>query len=194
MSKTSRILQILASLLVIGAFLFPIWSISLDAPQFPEGLRMDIWVNKISGEDPNVLQNINILNHYIGMKKITPESIPELKIIPIVLIVMIVLGLLVALIGNKNLMLIWLIIFILAGVIGLYDFYTWLYDYGHNLDPKAPIKIPGMVYQPPLFGSKWLLNFHSHSYPATGSYFIGAAVLLCGIGVIKDFFVNRVRN
>jgi hypothetical protein len=190
MSKTSKVLQIIASLLVIGAFFFPIWQIKLDAPQFPEGLEMDIWVNKISGSSPNVLQNINILNHYIGMKKITPESIPELKIIPIVLILMIVLGMVVAFTNNKYLMLAWVLLFILAGVIGLYDFYTWLYDYGHNLDPRAPIKIPGMVYQPPLFGSKWLLNFHSHSYPAMGSAFIGMPVLLSSIGIIKDFFVK----
>lgn len=149
---------------------------------------MDIWVNKISGDNPNILQNVNILNHYIGMKKITPESIPELKVIPIVLIVFIVLGLVVAFTRNKYLMLAWLVLFMLAGAVGLYDFYTWLYDYGHNLDPRAPIKIPGMVYQPPLLGSKWLLNFHSHSFPAIGSYFVGTAILLSAIGVIKDFF------
>ena len=188
MSNFSRTLQVIASLLVIGAFFFPIWTITLDAPQFPEGLYMEIWVNKISGKDPNVLQNINILNHYIGMKKITPESIPELKIIPIVLYCFIGLGLVVALTRNKYLMLGWVVLFLLAGALGLYDFYTWLYDYGHNLDPKAPIKIPGMAYQPPLFGSKWLLNFQSHSYPALGSAFVGAAILLSGIGVIKDFF------
>ncbi len=47
--------------------------------------------------------------------------------------------------------------FVLAAV-GLYDFYMWEYDYGHNLNPHAAIKIPGMAYQPPLIGSKMLLT------------------------------------
>ena len=125
------------------------------------------------------------------MQKITPESIPELKIMPIVLYVFIALGIVVAFVRNKYLMLIWLILILLVSVIGLYDFYTWLYDYGHNLDPRAPIKVPGMVYQPPLFGSKMLLNFNAHSYPALGTLFFSAGIALSSIGVIRDFFINR---
>ena len=187
--------MLVASLTMIGIFLFPIWFIKLDAPQFPEGgLIMYIWVNKITGYTEHTLDNINILNHYIGMKKIEPDSIPELKIIPVVLIVIGIFGLLTAALKKRWLMVAWVAVFILASVIGIYDFYTWLYDYGHNLDPRAPIKVPGMNYQPPLLGVKWLLNFRSVSLPYTGSLFAGISILL-GIAVIAyDTFIYRKKK
>jgi len=194
MSNLSRILMVLAVLMIGGIFLFPIWFIKLDAPQFPEGgLIMYIWVNKITGYEENTLNSINILNHYIGMKKIVPDAIPELKIIPVVLIAIAIFGLLVAALKKRWLMLTWLAVFLLASIIGIYDFYTWLYDYGHNLDPQAPIKVPGMSYQPPLLGVKWLLNFRSVSLPYTGSLFAAISILLAMAGIIYDCFMNQKK-
>ena len=70
--------------------------------------------------------------------------------------------------------------FMLFGIIAMIDFYRWNYDYGHNLDPNAAIKVPGMAYQPPLIGYKQLLNFGAYSIPDTGGWiFIGAGVALC---------------
>src|SRR6185436_11024434 len=123
MSNVSRIIMVIASLMIIGIFLFPIWFIKLDAPQFPEGgLIMYIWVNKITGYAENTLNSINILNHYIGMQKIVPDSIPELKIIPVVLIVIGIFGLAVALLKRRYLMVAWVAIFLIASAVGIYDF------------------------------------------------------------------------
>ena len=195
MSTFSRILFVIAALLVGGIFFYPIWFIKLDAPQFPEGgLVMYIWVNKITGYTENTLDNINILNHYIGMKKIVPDSIPELKIIPVVLMVIAALALLVAGLKNRSLMPVWVALFVIAGVIGIYDFYTWLYDYGHNLDPKAPIKVPGMNYQPPLLGVKWLLNFRAVSLPYAGSFFAAASILTGMAAIVYDYFFHRKKE
>ncbi len=70
----------------------------------------------------------------------------------------------------------WLVSFGVLGVIGLWDFWHWERDYGHNLDfQHAIIKVPGMTYQPPLIGSKQLLNFTATSWPATGSILLGVA-------------------
>ena len=63
-------------------------------------------------------------------------------------------------------------------IVVLYDYYIWGYDYGHNLNPHAAIKVPGMSYQPPLIGSKKLLNFTSTSWPAAGGIVIGISILL----------------
>ena len=79
MKKLPRILMILAAASLLTLFLFPMWKIILYAPQYPDGVEMHIWINKISGTSPGTLQNVNILNHYIGMKFIEPDSIPELK-------------------------------------------------------------------------------------------------------------------
>lgn len=195
MSTFSRILFVIAALLVGGIFLYPIWFIKLDAPQFPEGgLVMYIWVNKITGYSENTLANINILNHYIGMKKIMPDAIPELKIIPVVLMVIAALALLVAGLKKRSLMIVWVALFIIAGAVGVYDFYTWLYDYGHNLDPKAPIKVPGMSYQPPLMGVKWLLNFRAVSLPYTGSLFAALSILMGMIAIVYDYFFHKKKE
>ncbi|MDZ7682782.1 MAG: hypothetical protein U5J63_13975 [Fodinibius sp.] len=124
----------------------------------------------IHGKDPHDLQNINGLNHYIGMKAITPESIPELKIMPYIFGFLIVSGLAIAIWGSRKWILVWLGIFVLFAIAGLVDFYLWGYDYGHNLNPNAPIKVPGMTYQPPLIGSKQLLNINATSLPHIGFY------------------------
>lgn len=174
-SKTPRIWMSIAILSLIGVFFFPLWQITLDAAQFPEGLRMDIWINKISGSSKNIIQNVNILNHYIGMQYIEPDSIKELKYFPYVNIGLIVLGVLAFINNKKWSYLVWVIIVAILGALGIYDFYLWLYDYGHNLDPMAPIKIPGMTYMPPLLGEKDLLNFYVTSYPAIGGILLGVA-------------------
>ena len=145
MKKITRILIIAASLAMITAFFTPMWMIDLEAPQYPEGLGMQIWINKITGD----LNTINGLNHYIGMKKIEPDSIKELSIMPYVLGFLIAAGVFTGIAGKKKLLAVWVVIFLIAGAAGGVDFYMWEYDYGHNLDPTAAIIVPGMSYQPP---------------------------------------------
>lgn len=178
MVKRERIIMAIASLLLAVVFITPIWTIDLEAPQYPEGIGMKISINKIEGQNKNDLQNINGLNHYIGMKEITPESIPELKIMPWVFAFLIASGLAVAAWGNRMALLVWIILFVLMALAGLVDFYIWGYDYGHNLNPDAAIKIPGMTYQPPLIGTKQLLNITATSLPSLGFF---ASVLSMGL-------------
>ncbi len=178
MKSLPKALFFISALLLLSLFLFPMWKITLIAPQYPSGVTMFIWINKINGTEPGTLQNINILNHYVGMKKIEPESIPELKYFPIVITIMSVLGMALALSNRKWLWVSWMVLLAILAVLGMYDFYLWGYDYGHNLDPTAPIKIPGMAYQPPLVGNKLLLNFLAKSWPATGGWLIVLTFIL----------------
>lgn len=170
MSKQNRIWMGVAALLLVAIYFVPIWSINLNAPQYPGGIGMNIWVDTIAGKAPHDLQNINGLNHYIGMKKIEPDSIAELQIMPYLFAFMIITGLIVAIRGNRKWVLIWLGTFVLLALVGLADFYLWEYDYGHNLNPDAAIKIPGMNYQPPLLGTKQLLNMRTTSLPHIGFF------------------------
>lgn len=172
MNMKSRLIIAGASLLLVLTFFFPVWQIDLNAPQYPEGLGLRIWLNEIGGLKPNDLQSINGLNHYIGMQIIEPESIPELKVMPFIIVFMILFGLINAFIGKPILLKIWLVLFLVVAIVGLVDFYLWGYDYGHNLNPDAPIKVPGMTYQPPLLGSKQLLNINAVSLPAVSTYLI----------------------
>ena len=178
MKQFPRILMVFAALGLLALFIFPMWRISLYAPQYPTGVTMFIYINKIGGTDPGTLQNVNILNHYVGMKPIVPESIPELKFLPIVVIIFVVLGLIIAFINRPKLFLTWAILATFLSLLGIYDFYLWEYDYGHSLSPNAPMKFPGASFQPPLFGSKVILNFIAKSFPHTGGYFAGLSALL----------------
>jgi len=186
MKKQNRIWMAAAALVLIGLFLFPIWSISLEAPQYPEGIGLNISINKIEGKQPQDLQNINGLNHYIGMKPIVPDSIPELRFMPPIIGFLIAAGLVVAFWGNRKWIMIWLLFFLVLAVVGLVDFYLWEYDYGHNLNPDAAIKIPGMSYQPPLIGSKKILNFYATSLPHIGFVFAVLSMAFAGFAWWKE--------
>lgn len=177
--RAASLLLAVAGLLMIAALFLPTWHIELGAPQYPEGLGMYVWPHGITGQNPEDLNTINELNHYIGMKKIVPDQIPELRFIPYVVGFFAALSLLLAFRPRALGIGLSLTGLTAAGAAGLYDFWRWEYDYGHNLNPHAAIKIPGMSYQPPLLGSAKLLNFTSISWPASGAWMLfGAGLLL----------------
>jgi copper chaperone NosL len=189
MSGSTRILTAIAALLPVAMYFLPLWSIQLTAPQYPEGLGMYIRLGTIMGSTEFDLTKINNLNHYIGMKPIVAEAIPELKFMPWIVAAIIGAGLTVAAVGRRRLLHAWLLAFAVLGAAGLADFYRWSYDYGHNLDPEtAIIKVPGMSYQPPLIGTKQLLNFRASSWPASGGYLAGLAF---GIGALAALLASR---
>ena len=170
MSTVSRIIIAIGSLAMGIMFFVPAWSIYLIAPQYPEGLSMQIWLNKITGQ----VEIINGLNHYIGMKTINATMFPEFKFLFYILGFYILFGLVIAFTGSRKLLFWYLILSVIGGIAALVDFYLWGYDYGHNLDPSAAIQVPGLSYQPPLIGHKKLLNFDAYSYPDTGGWVIVA--------------------
>lgn len=181
MNKLAKPVMVLASILLVSLFFLPLWSITLLAPQYPDGVEMHIYINKIGGSSPGTLQNVNILNHYIGMKKIEPDSIPELKYMPSIIAFFIVFGLLTATINRKWLYATWFIAFTLVLCIGLYDFYLWEYDYGHSLNPNAPMKFDDASFQPPLIGKKIILNFVAISMPHIGGYLVALSLSLSAV-------------
>ena len=187
MTPKTRITLAAAALLLSLAYVAPLWHIGLDAPQYPEGIGMFIWIDAITGQKPNDLQNINGLNHYIGMKAIVADSIPELRIMPWVVAALIALGLISAGAGRRGLLYAWAAALAVTSAAGLADFWYWGYDYGRDLDPTAAIKIPGLTYQPPLIGSKQLLNFTAHSWPGIGGWAIAAALLAGVVLCVIEF-------
>ena len=186
-SPLSRLLLALASLSLVATYFLPIWQIDLDAPQYPEGLSMQIWLNKLSGQ----VEIINGLNHYIGMKHIKAEMFPEFTYLVYIVGVFITLGLLVAALGHLKFLFAYVMLLLAGGVAAMVDFYLWGYDYGHNLDPTAAIQIPGFSYQPPLIGHKQLLNFDAYSYPAPGGWVIVVAGLVFVGVLIKEWSRSR---
>jgi len=195
MRISSRLILGLGALLLIPAYWLPLWSIRIVAPQYNDGLGMFIGLRDIWGHGRHDIQNINILNHYIGMKPIDPAIVDVLTIMPWVVGFLIVTALVVAAIGKRWLVAGWLVAFALLGTAGLYEFYSWNVDYGTNLDPMAPIKIPGMVYTPPLLGTKQLLNMTTTSLPSWGTLMIGLAFLSGVLALLNERFgwLGRAR-
>lgn len=196
MSRLARLLTAGAALLLAGLYLVPIWSIQLAAPQYPEGLGLKIGISSVRGIMPDDLDNINKLNHYIGMQRITPEAIPELRIMPWIVGVLVVAGVLVALAGRRRLLYGWVALFAAVALGGLADFWRWEHDYGTNIDfAHAIIKVPGMTYEPPLIGLKQLLNFTAVSWPDIGGWLAFAALglaLLAVVTTLRDKTGHRV--
>lgn len=192
MNKTSRILTAAAALLLSAVYVLPVWRISLIAPQYPEGLGMLIRINTMEGVKEHDLNNINELNHYIGMKIIDPQAIPELRYFPWVVATLIAMGLIAAAWGKRGVLYGWVAAFATAAGLGLWDFWRWSYDYGHNLDlENAIIKVPGAVYQPPVIGVKQILNFTASSWPAAGGI---AAFVAFGLALAAVVVAWRRRT
>ncbi len=175
LSGLTRILLTISGVLLIVVLFVPMWRIDLDAPQYPEGLRLLIYPNKIAGD----VEIINGLNHYIGMKTIHTSDFIEFTLLPYIICFFAVFFILTAILKSTRLMYILLVMFVSFGVLAMADFWKWEYDYGHNLNPEAAIIVPGMAYQPPLIGFKQLLNFGAYSIPDIGGWlFISAGLIL----------------
>ncbi|MBI3141763.1 MAG: hypothetical protein HYZ16_02930 [Bacteroidetes bacterium] len=180
----------ISALLLIAVYFLPVWSIQLWAPQYPEGIEMLIWLNRLSGD----VEIINGLNHYIGMKHISEDMFPELALLPYGMVLLIVFGLFVAWRGTKFWLNAWTLLLVLSAVGLLIDMYQWGYDYGHNLDPKAAIQVPNMAYQPPLLGYKLLLNFGAYSIPDTGGWIFAAVIGTAVIFWAKETIIKRKQH
>lgn len=190
-TKSSMILLIVAALFTAVSAFTSVWRIDLSAPQYPEGMVLYIGGTEgvSGGDDGNDLYKINELNHYVGMAQIHPGDFWEFTVLPILLCAFAVLFLVAAIMKSKKLSIASLISFGIFGILGFVDFYHWTYVYGHNLSPDAPIKVPGMAYQPPIIGEKQLLNFDALSQPDLGGYLLVAAGFLLAFVVIKEMGV-----
>jgi len=185
----SRALIAIAALLMISAYFVPLWQILMWAPQYPEGLEMDIWINNITGD----VKIISALNHYIGMKHIEVEMFPEFTYMIYIVGFLIAFGLVTALLNKRVVLWIFVLLLVATGVAALVDFWLWGYDYGHNLDPTAAIIVPGMSYQPPLIGTKQLLNFTAFSGPDIGGWIFMVSALLA-IGTLGfEIYIGKKK-
>jgi len=177
----ARLLLVLGSALLVAVLFVPMWQIQLTAPQYPEGLKLLIYTDKLGGN----VNIINGLNHYIGMKTLHTTDFFEFTILPYIIGFFAVAVLLTAIVGKRALLDIVFILFVCFGIIAMIDFWRWDYNYGHNLNPDAPIIVPGMAYQPPLIGYKQLLNFGAYSIPDTGGWlFISVGVILLALVIV----------
>lgn len=190
LKKWTRLILALCGCALIVLLFVPLWRIDLAAPQYPEGLTLLIFPNRLGGN----VDIINGLNHYIGMKSLHTADFIEFTVLPYIFILFSLLILISGITGARRLFNITVILFVCFGIISMVDFWRWEYNYGHHLNPDAAIIVPGMAYQPPLVGYKQLLNFSAYSMPATGGWlFAGVGVTLLLL-TITEWMSLKKRN
>ncbi len=182
-----RAITLLCGIGLIIVLFVPLWQIELEAPQYPEGLILKMYPHKLAGN----VDIINGLNHYIGMKTLHTEDFIEFTVLPYIIGFFAAFCFLVAAINKRKWLVTLFVSILVFGIVSMVDFYRWNYDYGHNLDPNAAIKVPGMTYQPPLIGYKQLLNFGAYSIPDIGGWIFIAVGLLLLAAVIMQYRKNR---
>jgi copper chaperone NosL len=187
-----RFLLIICGLALVAVLFLPLWRIDLDAPQYPEGLMLLIYPNKLAGN----VDIINGLNHYIGMKTLHSEDFIEFTLLPYIISFFALLFIVTGIVARRKLLYVAFVLFVSFGVLAMYDFWRWEYDYGHNLNPDAAIIVPGMSYDPPLIGFKQLLNFGAYSIPDKGGWIfvsVGVILLILTAVVWRNSKKNKIK-
>ena len=177
MRALPRVLLVRAAALVVAAYFLPFWNLTMFAPQYPHGLRLDIYTHTlVGGNGGQDVKEINLLNHYIGMHDLTVEDFTEFKWMPFALGALALLMLRASAFGTVKELVDAGVLFSYFGAFSLWSFGYRLYHYGHELAPTAAVKVE--PFMPPMFGHQKIANFEVYSYPQPGTYVLGAAGLM----------------
>ena len=172
MSTAGRWLVLLASIALIPSIFVPTWSITLRAPQYPNGLVMEIYPHTVAGD----LREVNLLNHYIGMHAIEPSEFPEFRFVPFFILRFLGLSLLAAITARMAIAALGYLDFVVFGAVMLFTLQHWLSEFGQNLDPSAPLSLD--PFSARFIGVTQVGNFSVESWPAAGAIMMGLAALL----------------
>ena len=181
----SRVLILIAVLVLLPTFFFPLWNMSFYSNQYTDGLVLHIYSYQLEGgktANRDDLREINSLNHYIGMRPLLESDFSEFTWVPLVIGLLMILALRAMVLGKMSNLVDVFVLFTYFGLFSLWSFYHRLYMYGHNLDPTASIKV--QPFTPPVFGSKQIANFMVNSFPGFASYALFAFALLLLVSIL----------
>ena len=173
----ARFMLLAAAVLLVATYFFPLWNLTMFAPQYPDGLRLDIYsYTLVGGNGGQDIKEINVLNHYIGMQDLVNESFTEFKWMPFVIGALGLLILRAIVHGTVASLVDVTMLFVYFCGFSLWSFGYKLFRYGHDLSPAAAVKVP--PFMPPMFGYRQIANFEVYSYPRPASYAIAGVVVL----------------
>jgi hypothetical protein len=172
-----RGLLVLAAAVLVGTAFLPLWNLTMFAPQYPDGLRLDIYAYGLTGGNGGQdVKEINVLNHYIGMRDLVEEDFTEFAWMPFVIGALALLILRTVVHGTVAALVDVTVLFLYFSVFSLWSFAYRLYRYGHDLAPTAAVRVD--PFMPPLIGYRQIANFEVYSYPQAASYALGLSLLL----------------
>lgn len=172
---------VVGAAMMVGSYWLPWWGFLLKAPQYPQGLELIIHLSGVEGD----VQEINIINHYIGMAHLDEAAKFE-RAHALSLLALIALSV-VLLVNNLGRRLNGVLVAVAASLPAgfILDTFYWMYRFGHELDPKAPMTIQG--FTPTLFGSGKIGQFVTQAGPEAGFWvaFVGA-LLVTGAAIVRN--------
>lgn len=149
----------------------PMWTFKFKAPQYPQGLELNVYLTKTTGD----VSEIDIINHYIGMQKLEHAAQNEKALVPYILAILVLLSLLIGVGPSKKIVRVLSLPIVGFPVAFVAIFYYWLYQFGHNLDPAAPVDLT--PFTPTILGTGIIGQFRTFALPSTGFYLISLASL-----------------
>lgn len=171
-------LMMLAALLLMVSMFLPYWSMTMEAPQYPDGLKVDVYVNRLEGD----MREIDALNHYLGMPVLDEGGRLERSVS---LISIVALGLLLmagVFVHNQ-----WAAILALPALLFPFvfvaDLWWILYQYGHSIDPHSALGSAIKPFTPPIIGRGMVAQFTTVGEFETGFYLalVAMGVVLVGL-------------
>jgi len=185
LSGTGRALIVVATLILLPSIVLPTWTITLHAPQYPDGLNVVIYPNTVGGD----IAEVNILNHYIGMEQITPDEFPEFRFIPFFILRFFAFAVLAALVARIPIAAVGYVDFVMFGTVMLSIFQHWLREFGTNLSPDAPLHLAPFV--PRFIGTTHVAQFSVSSMPAIGGWLMAFAGLIGPVVLAYEWWRAR---
>lgn len=176
------ILLVTAALLLLISLILPYWKMTLMAPQYPGGLSVQVYVNRMTGD----VFEIDGLNHYIGMRPLGEAAQLERSVsIAAITILALLLGAAVF-IHTK-----WAALLALPAILMPYvflaDMYFWMRHFGLNLDPTAPLSGAIKPFVPPIWGEGTVAQFRTIAEFQIGIYL----AFLAGFLTIGALYAHR---
>lgn len=187
-----RLILVVAVIVVLFTFRLPLWTMSFESNQYPDPLRLEIYLDHLEGQKTiqrDDLREINSLNHYIGMRPLMESDFAEFLWLPFVLGFFALLTLRAAALGTLRDLVDVVVLYTYFGLFAMWSFYSQLYAYGHNLDPDAAIDVE--PFTPPFFGRVRVANFWVESFPGGGSYVMATFGLLLIAALVLTFGRSR---
>lgn len=183
--QAPRICFVAAAVLLVISIFFPYWNLKLVAPQYPKGLYVHAYVNRLEGvteKGLNALDELEELNHYVGMPSFESGAVLE-RSISIIAIVAIAGILLAALVFRTRWVVLATLPALLMPLLFLGDLQFWLWRYGHSLDKSAPFAGAVGDFTPPVLGPATIANFETLALPGLGLILAVAASITIGVGL-----------
>ncbi|MBE7551259.1 MAG: cytochrome C [Anaerolineales bacterium] len=167
-----------AAVLIIISIFLPYWSLVLHAPQYPKGLVVNAYINHLEGD----VQEIDGLNHYIGMRPLGEAAQME-KRFSIFAISALALLVLAAVFIHSPWSLLLSLPAVLIPPVFLADLFFWLNHFGQNLDPRAALSNSVEPFTPAILGEGVIGQFRTVAYADFGLLVASAASILILVGL-----------